>query len=119
MTLVCRPTPIVRFMHRSETSSKQLLDRMARLRKHGSVFTHDPSSWKPPKHYLVENVHLNIHNIAQMYKKRKKGDRLMAARHSSPRIHPEAFWRDPGEWIDRSYVAYLSCMLTRQSCLRY
>ena len=32
MTLVCRPTPIVRFMHRSgETSSKQLLYRMARL----------------------------------------------------------------------------------------
>ncbi len=31
MTQVCRPTPFVRFMHRSETSSKQLLFRMARL----------------------------------------------------------------------------------------
>jgi hypothetical protein len=31
MTQVCRPTPTVRFMHRSETSSKQLLYRMARL----------------------------------------------------------------------------------------
>jgi hypothetical protein len=31
MTLVCRPTPFVRFMHSSETSSKQLLYRMARL----------------------------------------------------------------------------------------
>jgi hypothetical protein len=30
MTQVCRPTPLVRFMHRSETSSKQLLYRMAR-----------------------------------------------------------------------------------------
>jgi len=69
---------------------------MSRLLKHGSVFLHDPSSWKPPKHYLVENVHLNIHNIAQMYRKRKKGDRLAAVCHSSPRIHPEAFWHDPG-----------------------
>ena len=31
MTLVCRPTPFVRFMHRSEQGSKQLLSRMARL----------------------------------------------------------------------------------------
>ncbi len=31
MTPVCRPTPFVRFMHSSETSSKQLLYRMARL----------------------------------------------------------------------------------------
>jgi hypothetical protein len=31
MTLVCRPTPTVQFMHRSEASSKQLLSRMARL----------------------------------------------------------------------------------------
>jgi hypothetical protein len=31
MTLVCRPTLIVRFMHRGETSSTQLLYRMARL----------------------------------------------------------------------------------------
>ena len=30
MTQVCRPTPFVRFMHRSETSSKQLLYRLAR-----------------------------------------------------------------------------------------
>jgi hypothetical protein len=35
MTLVCRPTPFVRFMHRSEHCSKQLLSRMARL--HNSV----------------------------------------------------------------------------------
>src|SRR5258708_3601846 len=31
MTPVCRPTPFVRFMHSSETSSQQLLYRMARL----------------------------------------------------------------------------------------
>jgi hypothetical protein len=30
MTLVCRPIPIVRFNHRSETNSKQLLSRLAR-----------------------------------------------------------------------------------------
>jgi hypothetical protein len=35
-TLVYRPTPCVRFMHRNETSSKQFLSCMARLemRKH-------------------------------------------------------------------------------------
>jgi hypothetical protein len=31
MTLVCRPTPFVRFMHTSEQSSKQLVTRMARF----------------------------------------------------------------------------------------
>ncbi len=31
MTPVCRPTPIVRFMHTSEQGSKQLMYRMARL----------------------------------------------------------------------------------------
>jgi hypothetical protein len=43
MTLVYRPTPIVRFMHLSEHSSKQLKYRMARCVKHGSVFTHGPA----------------------------------------------------------------------------
>ena len=36
MTQVCRPTPLVRFMHRSETSSKQLLYRMARAPNSGA-----------------------------------------------------------------------------------
>ena len=31
MTLVCRPTPFVRFIHTSEQSSEQLMYHMARL----------------------------------------------------------------------------------------
>ena len=38
LTPVCRPTPLVRFMHSSETSSKQLLYRMARLWNTGAFF---------------------------------------------------------------------------------
>jgi hypothetical protein len=40
-----------------------------------------------------------------MYKKRKKGDRLTMARHSSPRIHPGAFWRDPGKTVYNLHVS--------------
>jgi len=92
---------------------------MAQLRKHGSVFTHDPSSWKPPKHYLVENVHLNIHNIAQMYKKRKKGGRLTVVRHASPLIHLEAFWHDPGKRGTLTVVTGVSPDTSRKSPNRW
>ena len=63
MTLVCRPTPSVRFMHRSEHCSKQLLSRMARLLEHGRVFPHGPAPWNPSKRDLVENVQKNYSGI--------------------------------------------------------
>src|SRR5215471_21650947 len=61
--------------------------------QNGSVFTHDPSSWKPPKHYFVENVYMNRENIAQMYKRRKKGDRLDGG---TPFILTDKIWGPSG-----------------------
>jgi hypothetical protein len=59
MTLVCRPTPIVRFMPMSETRLKATHALHDTIRSRGSVFTHDPLSRNPPEHNVVSNVQKN------------------------------------------------------------
>ena len=59
MTLVCRPTPFVRFMPMSETWLKATHALHGAILEHGSIFTPGPLPGNPPKRYLVENVHKN------------------------------------------------------------
>jgi len=65
MTLVCRPTPIVRCMYRSETSSKQLMYRMAH-QTGGALLLLPMGTAYPetPKQYLVVSVQMNMQSIA-------------------------------------------------------
>ncbi len=55
MTLVCRPTQLVRFMHMSETSSKQLM--------------------YPPKHYSIVRVQKNYSAILLSREKAERHER--------------------------------------------
>jgi hypothetical protein len=57
MTLVCRPTPFVRFIHTSEHCSKQLMYRMARFLNAVAFLPLALCQRTRPKRYLVENVH--------------------------------------------------------------
>lgn len=57
LTLVCRPTPIVRFMHRSETQLKATSVSHGTTGELGSIFS--PAPENPPKCYAVENVQKN------------------------------------------------------------
>jgi hypothetical protein len=59
MTLVCRPTPIVRFMHMSETWLKATHVSHGTTFELGSIFTSGPAPGNQPKCYTVENVQKN------------------------------------------------------------
>ncbi len=95
MTLVCRPTPIVRFMHMSETRLKathvshgtQNIGTLVLLPE-GTIYL------GTPKHYLVVSVQENMHILAQGFKKCKLVFRLRAARLISPWLKPGALRRD-------------------------
>jgi hypothetical protein len=95
MTLVCRPTPIVRFMHMSETRLKathvshgtQNIGTLVLLPE-GTIYL------GTPKHYLVVSVQENMHILAQEFKKCKLVFRLRVARLISPWLKPGALRRD-------------------------
>ena len=59
MTLVCRPTPFVRFNHTSVTLLKATLVSVGTTCELNSIFTPDPTPGNPPKCYSVENVKEN------------------------------------------------------------
>jgi len=59
MTLVCRPTPLVRFMHSSETQLKATSVSHGTICELGSIFTSGPAPENPPKCYAVDNVQKN------------------------------------------------------------
>ena len=59
MTLVCRPTPTVRFMPMSELALKATHALHGTVSERGSIFTPGPAPGNPPKRYLVANVQKN------------------------------------------------------------
>jgi hypothetical protein len=63
MTLVCRPTPFVRFMHGSRAKLTATGVSHGTILEHGRVFTHGPTPWNPAKRDSVENVHKNYSDI--------------------------------------------------------
>ena len=63
MTLVCRPTPFVRFMHASELALTATGVSHGTILQHGRVFTHGPAPWNPAKRDSVENVLKNYSDI--------------------------------------------------------
>jgi hypothetical protein len=57
MTLVCRPTPFVRFIHKSRALLNTTDVSYGTIFERGSIFTSGPVPENPPKRFLVENVH--------------------------------------------------------------
>jgi hypothetical protein len=82
LALVCRPTPIVRFMHGSELALKTTAVSHGTACERGSIFTPDPLSGNPPKRYLIANVQKNYVPILLVV--RKSGNGRFATRLSIP-----------------------------------
>jgi hypothetical protein len=59
LTLVCRPTPVVRFIHNSELALKATDVSDGTTCAHGRVFTRSPVLRNPAKRDLVANVQEN------------------------------------------------------------
>jgi hypothetical protein len=59
LTLVCRPTPFVLFIHTSELALKTTDVSDGTTREHGRVFTRSPVLRNPAKRDLVANVQEN------------------------------------------------------------
>ena len=113
---MCRPTPIVRFMHMSETRLKathvshgtQNIGTLVLLPE-GTIYL------GTPKHYLVVSVQENMHILAQEFKKCKLGFRLRVARLISPWLKPGALRRDLVKLAVEAF-AHLACLLLSYHC---
>src|SRR2546429_7500440 len=94
MTQVCRPTPTVRFMHMSETSSKQPMYRMAPVETRERFYPR-PCVVEPSETLFSSKgaKELPLYSLHTM-KKGKWFLRLRAARLPSPGVNAGANLRD-------------------------
>src|SRR5260221_6980730 len=94
MTLVCRPTPFVRFIHTSEQSSEQLMYRMARVLNTVLFFPMALRRGTRRNAIWLKTCKRTGVRFFLSGEKRKHLFCLRAARLSSPRMYAGGFCRD-------------------------
>jgi len=97
MTLVCRPTPFVRFMHASEQSSQQLAYRMAQFWSTVVFFPTALRRGTQRNAIQLKTCTRTTQTFFCTVEKTERKDYLMAARLSSPRMHAGTFRRELGK----------------------